>query len=247
VWGNRSLVRSSYTPGLDGWAAARNALFFGRVPSQPISVYIADAQPIVRHGLQLVLAAESGLEVIGAASTAEQLKRNLGQLEPEVLFLDTGLRAPWLDLLREVLALRPALKVIVSGTNVPDDEVVAALELGARGVLPRDAAVDLFGRCARAVAGGQYWIGRQAMGGLVETLRRARTQPQRPEQQLSLTSRQLDVIRAVADSQTNRQIAAALGISEDTVKQHLTAVFDKCGVSNRVELALFAVRNGLID
>jgi DNA-binding NarL/FixJ family response regulator len=218
------------------------------VPSQPVSVYIADAQPIVRHALQLVLAAEPGLAVIGTASTADQLRRHLGQLEPDVLFFDTGLHTPWLDLLRELLVRQPTLKVVVNGTNVPDDEVTAALELGARGLLTRDAAIDLFGRCARAVAGGQYWIGRQAMGGLVESLRQARAQPERrPEQRLTLTSRQLDVLRAVAGSQTNRQIAAALGISEDTVKQHLTTVFDKCGVSNRVELALFAVRNGLID
>lgn len=215
---------------------------------QPVSVYVADARPIVRHGLQLVLAAEPGLAVVGSAGTADQLRRSLTQLELDVLFLDPGLHAPWLDLLSEALKLQPTLKVVVNGTHLPDAEVVTALELGARGVLPRDAPVDLFGRCARAVADGQYWIGRHAMAGLVESLRRARTQPgHRPEHQLALTSRQLDVLRAVAGSQTNRQIAAALGISEDTVKQHLTTVFDKCGVSNRVELALFAVRNGLID
>jgi len=173
--------------------------------------------------------------------------RGLRQFEPDILFFDAGISSAWLDLLRHITGMWPGLRVIVTSTTPADEQVLAALERGARGVLVRDAPVELFGKCARSVAAGQYWIGRQAVAGLVESLRRARAQADRGGSQLNLTARQLDVLRAVASSQTNREVAVSLGITEDTVKQHLTAIFDKCGVSSRVELALFAVRHGLID
>ena len=218
------------------------------MPSQPLTIFVADSQPVFRFGLLRLLEAEPNLSVVGSAATEEELMRGLHQFDPRVLFLDPGLRTGWLDLLRDVTRPHPDLRVIVTASMLPDAEMTNALESGAHGILPRDAATELFGRCARAVAAGQYWLGRQAVAGLVESLRRARAQvQQRSNNDLALTDRQLDVLRAVASGHTNRKIASDLGISEDTVKQHMTTIFEKCNVASRVELALFAVRNRLID
>lgn len=219
-----------------------------RVSTQPITVFVADSQPVFRYGLLRLLEAEAGLSVVGSAATEVELKRGLKQFEPNVLFLDPDIGAAWLDLLREVSQPHPHLHVVVTGSNLPDAETMNALESGARGILARDAPVELFGKCARAVAAGQYWLGRQSVAGLVASLRKARAQvDQKANSELALTSRQLDVLRAVAKGQTNRKIASELGISEDTVKQHVTTIFEKCNVASRVELALFAVNNRLID
>ena len=216
--------------------------------TQPITVFIADSQPLFRYGLLRLLEAESGLQVVGSAETEAELTRGLPQFKPNVLFLDPAVAGAWLDRLREITAAHPDLRVIVTGAITLDADATTALESGARGILPRNAPVELFGKCARAVAAGQYWLGRQSVAGLVASLRKARAQIDRNANgDPALTNRQLDVVRAVAQGSTNRQIATDLGISEDTVKQHLTAIFDKCGVASRVELTLFAVRNRLVD
>ena len=215
---------------------------------QPITIFIADTQPLFRYGLLRLLEAEPGVSVVGNAATEAELMRGLRQFRPDVLFLDPAIGKAWLDLLRDVTRPHPDLRVIVTASTLPDDETNNALESGARGILPRDAPVELFGKCARAVAAGQYWLGRQSVAGLVDSLRKARAQVnQRANSELALTSRQLDVLRAVANGHTSRKIATDLGISEDTVKQHLSSIYEKCGVASRVELALFAVRNRLID
>ena len=215
---------------------------------QPITVFIADTQPLFRYGLLRLFEAEPGVSVVGNAATEAELMRGLRQFQPSVLFLDLAISQVWRDLLRDATRPHPDLRVIITGSITDDDDTTAALEAGARGILPRDAPVELFGRCVRAVAAGQYWLGRQSVAGLVESLRKARAEVhQKANSELALTSRQLDVLRAVANGHTSRKIATDLGISEDTVKQHLRTIYEKCGVTSRVELALFAVRNRLID
>jgi len=218
------------------------------VTKQPITVFVADSQPLFRYGLLRLLEAEPTVRVAGSAATEADLMPALRQLQPDVLFLDLAIGTAGLDLLRDVTDAHADLRVILTGSILSEVETTKALESGARGILPRDAPIELFGKCARAVAVGQYWLGRQSVAGLVESLRKARAQVhQRANNELALTSRQLEVVRAVANGLTTRTIATDLGISQDTVKQHLTAIFEKCGVSSRVELALFAVRHRLID
>ena len=215
---------------------------------QPITVFVADSQPLFRYGLLRLLEAEPTVRVAGSAATEADLMPALRQFQPDVLFLDLAIGTAGLDLLRDVTDAHADLRVILTGSLLSEVETTKALESGARGILPRDAPIELFGKCARAVAVGQYWLGRQSVAGLVESLRKARAQVhQRANNELALTSRQLDVVRAVAKGLTTRTIATDLGISQDTVKQHLTAIFEKCGVSSRVELALFAVHHRLID
>ena len=129
--------------------------------------------------------------------------------------------------------------------SMDEAQRLAALELGARGLILKESTTAEVIRAIRAVLAGELWVGRSIVADLVEGLRRARAGIGTPRH-FGLTARQVDIIREVLGGSTNRDIATRLGIREDTVKQHLTSIYDKCGVSNRVELALFAVNHRLV-
>ena len=128
-----------------------------------------------------------------------------------------------------------------------DREELEALQLGARGVVLKDAAVEHLSACIRAVMQGQYWLEGRPVQNLVQVLRdlTAQTAPA-PRKTFGLTARELEVVGLITEGCTNKDIAKTFGISEETVKRHLTNIFNKLGVGNRLELALFALNHNLL-
>jgi DNA-binding NarL/FixJ family response regulator len=219
--------------------------------ASPIRIVIADDHPIFRKGVRLLLEAEEGFSVLGEAEDGEQAADLARDLGPDVLLLDLAMpRVPGLEALRHLDARNDPVRTIVLTASIARSEVVTALQLGARGVVLKDTATPLLFKAVQRVVAGEYWVGRGSMGDLVEALRTLSAQGanghdgQRP---FGLTRREMDIVSAVAGGSTNKEIAASLTLSEDTVKHHLTNVFNKTGVSNRVELALFAVHHRLVD
>ena len=217
--------------------------------SPAISIVIADDHQMFRDGVRRLLEDEADFRVVATAADGDETLRLVGEHNPDILLLDLAMpNRPGLDVLRELASGSSAVRVIVLAASVDETQMIEALELGARGVVLKEAATSLLFKCIRMVMAGQYWVGREAVSGLVDSLRRARTERQtRAADRYALTDRQLQIIRAVVGGDTNRVIAESLGISEDTVKQHLSSIFDKCGVSSRVELAMFAVNHHLVD
>ena len=215
--------------------------------SDRISVVIADDHPIFREGLQRLLQIEPDLEVIATAADGHEAVQLVMSATPDVLLLDPAMpRYPGLEVLRELRRRGSTAPPIVLTAAIDEAQSVEALRLGARGIVLKDTATSLLVKCIRLVMAGQFWVGREGVSTLVSALRHAPAARDDTSPPFGLTPRQLAIIRAVASGATNRQIAAQFGISEDTVKQHVTAAFDKCGVSSRVELALFAVHHKLI-
>jgi two-component system nitrate/nitrite response regulator NarL len=219
-------------------------------PSEIIRVAIADDHPILREGLRRLLEDDGGFEVVGQASDGQEAVLLAREARPDVLLLDLAMpRASGLDALRELSASGGGPKVLLLTVAIDDAQVVEALELGARGVVLKEAATELLFKAIRSVVAGQYWVGRDTVTDIVRHLREraAAIARRRPSPAERLTAREREIVAAVAAGDSNRQIAARLGLAEDTVKHHITNIFDKLGVSNRAEMAAYAASHGLAE
>jgi DNA-binding NarL/FixJ family response regulator len=137
------------------------------------------------------------------------------------------------------------VRVILLTVAADKHEVIEALQLGVRGLILKDAATGTLAKCIRAVMAGEYWLGRNRMHDVIVALRQLREAP-RPSPAQTLTAAEHRIVAAVVSGATNRDIAEELRLSEQTVKNYLSHIFDKLGVSNRLELALYAMHHKLV-
>lgn len=218
--------------------------------AHPVRILIADDHPIFRDGLRRLLEADPGLHVVGEAADGIETLKLAIKLKPDLLLLDLAMpRQSGLDTLHELAGSCPNLRTIVLTAAVEKPEIVRALQLGARGVVMKEAATQLLLKSIRAVMKGEYWVGRDSVSDLVQFLREGARDTRLKEpvrKDFGLTRRELEIVAAIVGGFTNRDVAQKFSISEDTVKHHLTNIFDKLGVSNRLELALFAVHHQLV-
>jgi two-component system nitrate/nitrite response regulator NarL len=213
-----------------------------------VRILIADDHPIFRDGLKRLLESERGFRVVGEACDGIEAVDLVKKLNPEILLLDLAMpRRAGIEALRDLSTNTFAVRVILLTAAAEKEQIVEALQLGARGVVLKDSATQILLKSIRAVMDGEYWVGRESVSNLVQYLRGligpAGTTPRRSR--YGLTPRELEIISAVVAGYANREIAEHFKISEDTVKHHLSNIFDKLGVSTRLELALFAVNQAL--
>jgi DNA-binding NarL/FixJ family response regulator len=209
-----------------------------------IRVAVADDHPIFRIGLRALLGTEPGIELVGEAENGEQAIALVQARRPDVLLLDLDLPATArLDVLRHLAALNLQTRAVLLTTAIERGQMRTALLHGAWGVVLKHSAADLLIKCIRQVSRGEYWVGRESVGDLVEALRN----PERLAAHADgLTPRERQVVSLVVTGASNRSIASSLGLNEQTVKNHLRKIFDKLQVANRVELALTAVEKHLV-
>jgi two-component system nitrate/nitrite response regulator NarL len=218
--------------------------------AQPVRILIADDHPIFRDGLRRLLEAESDLKVIGEACDGAEAVKLARQLKPDILLLDLAMpRQPGLEALREMSSGSPSspVRVILLTAAAEKKQIVEALQLGARGVVLKDSATQLLLKSIHTVMAGEYWVGRESVSNLVQYLRTLvqSSGEESRQRKFGLTPRELEIVSAVVAGYANKEIAEHFKISEDTVKHHLSNIFDKLGVSTRLELALFAVNQSL--
>ncbi|HEX6502743.1 MAG TPA: response regulator transcription factor [Terriglobales bacterium] len=215
----------------------------------PIRLVIADDHPIFRDGLRRLLEAEPDMKVIGEAKDGAEAVRLARQLKPDIMLLDLAMpKHPGLEALRELSSAGSnSVRVILLTAAAEKNQIVEALQLGARGVVLKDSATQLLLKAIHTVMAGEYWVGRESVSNLVQYLRNLVQSSGETARQkkFGLTPRELEIISAVVAGFANKEIAEYFKISEDTVKHHLSNIFDKLGVSTRLELALFAVNQAL--
>jgi DNA-binding NarL/FixJ family response regulator len=210
-------------------------------------ILIADDDPIVREILRNLLSAGNEFAVAGEARNGEETVRLARELKPDLLLLDLLMpNLPGLDALKEMTTSDFLVRTIVLTAAITKQQVLQALQLGARGVVRKDALGELV-TAIRAVLDGQYWLDGKIVPNVVQLLNElaASTRSDAPRNDFGLTPRELEIVALVTEGCGNREIAGRLTISEETVKRHLTHIFDKVGMSTRLELALFALDHNL--
>jgi len=218
-------------------------------PPTPIEIVIADDHPVFREGLRKLLEAEAGLRVVGEASDGEETVRVVRQHKPKILLLDLSMpKGNGLETLRALTQLGIPTHTILLTASIEKEQVLEALQLGARGIVLKDATLQVILKSIRCVNDEQFWVGQESVSDLIQALRRLTPQQRAAEspKNFGLTARELQVIALIVAGYTNKDLAQKLGISEHTAKHHLTNIFDKLGVSNRLELVLFAINHRLI-
>ncbi|MDQ6758395.1 MAG: response regulator transcription factor [Acidobacteriota bacterium] len=239
---NEAFTQSSNAP-------ARPHLIDGR--KQTIRIVVADDHPIVRDGLRKLLNLEEDFEVIAEAADGREVLDRVHELDPDVLLLD--LRMPNLDGLSALQALQQSnkrTKVIVLTASEDKNEFVQAMKLGCSGIVLKQTASDLIVKSIRKVHSGEIWLDSHTTAAVMrqfaapgEVLPTGGTGKSRERSPLS--NREREIVQLVAQGFKNKEMAEKMFISEQTVKNHLHNIFDKLGVSDRLELALYAIHKGL--
>jgi two-component system, NarL family, nitrate/nitrite response regulator NarL len=211
-----------------------------------VRIVLADDHEIFRDGLRRLVESEPNLEVVGEAADASGAVTLTRNLNPDILLLDVAMpHASGLDALRELAETPVPTRVILLTAAVDRADIVRALQLGARGLVLKESATAVLLKAIQTVMAGDYWVGRETVSDLMAVLRTMTTDSARsaPPANFGLTDRELQITALVVTAAGNKEIGDKLGISEKTVKRHMSNIFDKLGVSSRTELALFAVRH----
>jgi DNA-binding NarL/FixJ family response regulator len=206
----------------------------------PIRILLVDDHSVVRQGLRMFLGLDPELEVIGEAQDGAEALRMARELKPDVVLMD--LLMPVMDGITATTAIRrelPDVEVLALTSVLEDASVVGAVRAGAIGYLLKDTQADELCRAIKAAAAGQVQLSPKAAARLMREVRA----PESPE---ALTERETEVLRLLAQGQSNKEIAQTLSIGEKTVKTHVSNVLGKLGVQSRTQAALYAVRIGLV-
>jgi DNA-binding NarL/FixJ family response regulator len=213
-----------------------------------IRLVIADDHPIFRDGLRKLLSLEDDFEVVGEAKDGNEVLEIMREKEPDVLLLD--LRMPGLDGLSVLQSLKNSgcrSRIIILTASEDKNEFVQAMKLGCSGIVLKQTATELLYKSIRKVYGGEIWLDSHTTAAVMRQFAapsRVGGAERKGRERSPLSQREREIVALVAQGFKNKEIAEKIFISEQTVKNHLHNIFDKLGVSDRLELALYAIHKG---
>jgi two-component system, NarL family, nitrate/nitrite response regulator NarL len=211
-----------------------------------IRIVLADSENLYRVGVQTIFALEDDIRVIAQADTLVGLHHAIQCFPTDVILLVQGkLIASTVDAIPELVRRAPKLKIIVNAAKNDETNTVELYLQGAQGIIPRSISPDLLVKCVRRIAAGETWIDNQSINWVIEAYRSQATALTSPQTQPRLSPKELAIVTCITQGKRNKEIAYQLGTTEQVIKNYLRKVYDKLGVADRLELALYCLHHPL--
>src|SRR5271154_1647937 len=215
-------------------------------PERPlIRILLADSQAIYRVGMRKVFALEDDLRVVAQVDRMENLIAALERHPADVLVIESNLMIGATNAIPEIVRVVPDIKIIVQTAGADETNTVELYRRGVRGIIPRSISPDLLVKCVRKIGAGETWIDNQSVNWVIEAYRSQATAITNPKSQPRLSPKELSIIACITQGKRNKEIAFQLGTTEQVIKNYLRKVYDKLGVSDRLELALYCLHHQL--
>src|SRR6195952_2277942 len=211
-----------------------------------IRMILADSQAIYRVGMRKVFALEDDIRVVAQAETLQNLYAALVRFPTDVVVLEGSLISGTGDAIPELVRRAPDAKLIVQVTESDETNTVELYRRGVRGVVPRSISPDLLIKCVRKIAAGETWIDNQSISWVIDAYRSQASTLTNPRSQPKLSKKELAIISCITRGMRNKEIAYQIGTTEQVIKNYLRKVYDKLGVSDRLELALYCLHHQLL-
>ena len=217
-------------------------------PVQPgiIRVILADSQAIYRVGIRKVFALEDDLRVVAQADSLDNLRSAIERYPTDIVLLEGSLLNGTANIIPELLRIAPDVKLVVQAVAADENQTVELYRRGVRGIVSRSISPDLLVRCIRRIADGETWIDNQSVSWVIDAYRAQAASLVNPRTQPKLSPKEMAIITCITQCKRNKEIAFQLGTTEQVIKNYLRKIYDKLGVSDRLELALYCLHNKII-
>lgn len=219
----------------------------GPVRPGTIRIILADSQAIYRVGIRKIFALEDDLRVVAQADSLENLRAAVERYPTDIVLLEGSLLTGTTNVIPEILRLSPDLRLIVQAVQSEEGQTVELYRRGVRGIISRSISPDLLVRCVRRIAAGETWIDNQSVNWVIDAYRSQAASLVSPRSQPRLSPKEMAIITCITQGKRNKEIAFQLGTTEQVIKNYLRKIYDKLGVSDRLELALYCLHNKIIQ
>ncbi len=211
-----------------------------------VRVILADSQAIYRVGIRKVFALEDDIRVVAQAESLDNLYAALQRFPTDVVLLEGALISGTIDAIPQFMRRAPDAKLIVQVSESDENNTVELYRRGVRGVVPRSISPDLLVKCVRKIAAGETWIDNQSISWVIEAYRTQAAALTNPRTQPRLSPKELAIISCITRGMRNKEIAYQIGTTEQVIKNYLRKIYDKLGVSDRLELALYCLHHQIL-
>src|SRR5580698_3299362 len=212
-----------------------------------LRVIVADTQAIFRAGLRKIFALEDDIRVVGQAETLAQTQSAVKKFTCDVVIFEAELAPNPVEAVAELLRQNPTLRVVVVTPGANEEATLELFRRGAHGIVSREVEPELFVECLRTVAGGDTWLDHQGMRWVMAAYRSQNNRPPGSRPKVQLTPKEALIVSCVTQGMKNKEIALRVGTTEQVVKNYLRKVYDKLGVADRLELALYCLNHRVVD
>src|SRR5579864_1494417 len=214
---------------------------------QFIRVIVADTQAIFRAGLRKIFALEDDIRVVGQAETLAQTQSAVAKFSADVLIFESALTPNPVESVADLLRQNPKLKIVVVTPGAQEELTLDLFRRGAHGVVSREVEPELMVDCLRKVVAGETWLDSQGIHWVMQAYRNQNNRPAGSRPKVQLTPKETLIVSCVTQGMKNKEIALRVGTTEQVVKNYLRKVYDKLGVADRLELALYCLNHHVVD